>query len=853
MSKNDKSQIRVDLRRRQALHTMAKGAAFFALVPFVGCGKEEQKAAQKAVQEAVAESTAKFSTDLVLNGDVVTGAHWGVLKATLKDGKIVSSGNALESDIKNPLHSTIADLVYAPSRVKYPMVRKSYLENPSSPKPELRGADEWVRVSYDEAIALIARELKATYKQKGKEGVFAGSYGWKSSGNMHNARILLQRFMGMAGGYMGTTGDYSTGASQVIMPYVLGTIEVYEQQTSYPVVLEHSKVVVIWGADPILTLRNAWTTNEGKGLEFFAALKKSGKKIICIDPVRNATCEYLGAEWIAPVPNTDVALMLGIAHTMLASGRYDKEFVETYTEGFEQFRDYVLGTTDGVAKDSAWAAAICGVPQSKIESLAALFFDNRTMFMSGWGMQRAHHGEQPHWALVSLCALIGQIGLPGGGFGLSYHYSNGGSPTAVAPVIGGMNLGNATSGGAEWLMQGSEYNFPLARIADALQNPGKTIDHNGKKITYTDIDFIYWAGGNPLVHHQNTNEFLKAWRKPRTIVVNEIYWTPTARHADIVMPITTSYERNDISMSGDYSNLHIVPMKQLVAKQFEAVDDYQIFCDLAKAFGVYDAFSEGKDEMQWIAEFYEQARRQSQSLLIEMPSFDDFWKANKPLQFNVPFESDEWVRYAEFREDPILNPLGTESGRIELYSRTIEAMGYDDCPPHASWLEPIEWQGMADKPAEFALITSHPALRLHSQLANTSLREEYAIAGREPLWINTQDAAAKGIQTGDVVRVSNARGAVLAGAFVTDDIREGVVRLCEGAWYDPMEAGEIGSMCKNGSPNVLTLDLPTSKLANGNIAHTGLVDVQKYDGEAVPVGVFEAPKNISLWSPHKTL
>ena len=409
MSKNDKSQIRVDLRRRQALRTMAKGAAFFALVPFVGCGKEEQKAAQKAVQEAVAESTAKFSTDLVLNGDVVTGAHWGVLKATLKDGKIVSSSNALTSDIKNPLHSTIADLVYAPSRVKYPMVRKSYLENPSSPKPELRGADEWVRVSYDEAIALIARELKATYKQKGKEGVFAGSYGWKSSGNMHNARILLQRFMGMAGGYVGTTGDYSTGASQVIMPYVLGTIEVYEQQTSYPVVLEHSKVVVIWGADPILTLRNAWTTNEGKGLEFFAALKKSGKKIICIDPVRNATCEYLGAEWIAPVPNTDVALMLGIAHTMLASGRYDKEFVETYTEGFEQFRDYVLGTTDGVAKDSAWAAAICGVPQEKIESLAALFFDNRTMFMSGWGMQRAHHGEQPHWALVSLCALIGQI------------------------------------------------------------------------------------------------------------------------------------------------------------------------------------------------------------------------------------------------------------------------------------------------------------------------------------------------------------------------------------------------------------------------------------------------------------
>ena len=167
------------------------------------------------------------------------------------------------------------------------MVRKSYLENPANPKPELRGSDEWVKVSYEDAIKLIAKELKATYKQKGKEGVFAGSYGWKSSGNLHNARILLQRFMGMAGGYVGVSGDYSTGASQVIMPYVVGSIEVYEQQTSFSSVLNNTQVIVIWGADPMITLRNAWTLNEGTGLDFFEQLKKSGKHIISIDPVRN--------------------------------------------------------------------------------------------------------------------------------------------------------------------------------------------------------------------------------------------------------------------------------------------------------------------------------------------------------------------------------------------------------------------------------------------------------------------------------------------------------------------------------------------------------------------------------------
>ncbi|BDB65448.1 hypothetical protein T36_1926 [Helicobacter cinaedi] len=466
-----------NISRRQILQAMGKGLAVFALVPFVGCDDSSKKASVESGLKA-------FSENLVLDGEVITGAHWGVLKATIKDGKVISSVNALQNSVPNPLHSTIADLIYTPTRIKYPMVRKSYLENPASPKPELRGADEWVRVSYDEAIALIAKELKATYKQKGKEGVFAGSYGWKSSGNLHNSRILLQRFMGMAGGYVGVTGDYSTGASQVIMPYVVGSIEVYEQQTSYPMVLDNSQVVVIWGADPMATLRNAWALNEGTGLDFFEKLKKSGKTLISIDPVRNMTCDYLGAEWIAPLPNTDVALMLGIMHTMLKTNQYDKEFIENYTQGFDKFGQYLLGKSDGVVKDSAWASKICGISAQKIESLAKLFFKNRTMLMSGWGMQRAHHGEQAHWALVTLACMIGQIGLPGGGFGLSYHYSNGGSPTATAPVVGGINLGNVSQGGAEWLMQGSENNFPLARIADALLNPGKSIQHNGKTITF---------------------------------------------------------------------------------------------------------------------------------------------------------------------------------------------------------------------------------------------------------------------------------------------------------------------------------------------------------------------------------
>lgn len=811
--------------------TFLKASALFASLPLVDNVTQRGGLIAKGLKDG-------FSTELVKNGEVITGAHWGVLKLKVKNGKVVSSQNAMSNQTANPLQTVTSDLIYGDSRVLYPMVRKSYLQNPDKPKPELRGKDEWVRVSYDDAIKLIANELKKTRKDKGTSAVFGGSYGWYSPGRMHNARILLQRFLGMSGGYVGVLGDYSTGASQVIMPHVMGSLEVYEQQTSWDLVMSDSKIVVIWGANPLATLRLAWGITDGQGIEYLKKLKSSGKRIIHIDPIYNESAKMLGAEWIAPIPNTDVALMLGIAHTMFSTNKYSKDFIESYTEGFDKFSEYLTGKSDGVAKDAKWAAKITGVSEKVIKQLATDFFDNRTMLMSGWGMQRAHHGEQPHWMLVTLASMIGQIGLPGGGFGLSYHYSNGGVPTAKAAIPSGMTAGAAIASGSEWLSTSAAINFPLARISDALLNPGKTIEHNGTKITYPDIDFIYWAGGNPLVHHQDTNTLVKAFRKPRTVVVNEIYWTPTARMADIVMPTTSIYERNDIALTGDYSNLNLVPMKQAAEKQGESKDDYQIFCDLAKECGILDKYSEGKSEMQWLEEFYNTALNQAKGLSITLPSFKDFWTANKVINFEVPYENTEFIRHKDFREDPILNPLGTPSGKIEIYSKTIEKMKYDDCKAHPAWFEPAEWLSMKNKTAEFHMISTHPVDRLHSQLNNTSLRKSYAVNGREPIWINTKDAKKKGIKKGDIVRVFNKRGEVLAGAVVTSDIKEGVVRLPEGAWYDPNSNG----LCRNGNANVLTLDIPTSKLANGNIAHTALVNIEKYKGKAEKVEVFTAPK-----------
>lgn len=803
----------------------------------------------------------KVSLGIVKNGEIVTAAHWGILKLTIKDGKVIKSEPWEKiTKMDNPLQHYTSDLIYK-SRIKYPYVRKSYLENPDDPKRELRGKDEFVRVSYKEALNLIAKELKKTREQKGISSVFGGSYGWKSSGNMQNSRTLLHRFLNVTGGFVGASGDYSTGASQIIMPYVVGSIEVYEQQTSWENILKYSKYVVIWGADPLTTLRIAWTSNDQRGLAYFEKLRESKIKVICIDPIRTDTAKFLNAKWISPRPNTDVALMMGMASHLISKNKVNYMFLENYTTGFNQFKDYLEGKNDGIKKDVKWASKICGVSEKTIKELAETFYDNPTMIMSGWGMQRAHHGEQPHWMLVTLCSILGQIGTKGGGFGLSYHYSNGGVPTCKGGVIGGINAGeigiwkNGKFKGlakskedlnsAEWLQNTASLSFPVARIADALLNPGKTIDHNGAKITYPDIDFIYWVGGNPLVHHQDTNTNVKAWKKPRTIVVNEIYWTPTAKMADIVMPVTSSYERDDITMSGDYSNMHIVPMKQAVLPVEESKDDYEIFSDLCRIYGkdVFNAYTQnGKKAKDLIKDYYnialKQVKNYGEAFNTSMPSFEEFWAKNEPIVFEPTNESLEYVRFSEFIEDPILNALGTPSGLIEIYSKTIENYNYDDCKAHPTWFEPIEWLGNATKKMPFHLITSHPSKRLHSQLCHTDLRKKYTIQEREPLLMNFKDAKKLGIKDGDVVRVFNKRGEILAGVLVSKDIMQGVVRICEGGWYDPDENG----LCKYGSANVLTLDLPTSKLANGNISHTGLVGIEKFNKSLPEITAFNAPK-----------
>lgn len=790
-------------------------------------------------------ANALISGPVANNSKFISASHFGAFHAHIRGGQFTGV-TPFEDDVEpSPMINALPSRTYAKTRVEYPMVREGFLKHGHKSDTSKRGSDKFVRVSWDKAIELVTSEITRVQKDYGYKSIYAGSYGWYCTGKLHNPQTLMNRMMKISGGYVGRTGDYSTAAAQVIMPHVLGSIEVYEQQTSWPLVLKHAKNVVLWGANPMVTCQIEWDVAGHGAFPYLKQLKekhdKGEVKVYSVDPVRNDTEMYFDSTAIRPKPNTDTAMMLGMMHYLYTSKQYDAKFVKKYTVGFNKFKKYLLGESDNTPKTPQWAEKICGVDAKVIKAFAKDLKDNKTMLMAGWGVQRADHGEQFHWMLVTLATMLGQIGVPGCGFGLSYHYSNGGTPTATAPGLGGISTTINSSKNGPWKNY-KTFNIPCARMVDMIQNPGKVLDFNGKKITYPDIKMVYWTSGNPFHHHQDRNTMIEAWKKLETFIVHEPFWTPTARMADIVLPATTEIERDDIEVIGDYNSSHIVAMKKAIDPVKESKDDYEICRLISKKLGFEEEFTDGKkSQLDWIKEFYNNSKTQGEQKGIKMPSFDEFWEKGF-VKFEVSKEAENFTRYEEYRKNPMLNPLGTPSGKIEITSRTIARFKYDDCLAYPSWIEPKEWLGSKEaKTYPLHVLSPHPKYRLHSQLSNTWLRELYEVQGREPIWINPKDAAKRDIKNGDIVKVYNKRGSTLAGAIVTKNVLEGVLMMAEGGWYDPSNPQESKTMCKHGDVNQLTIDKGTSKLAQGNISNTALAEIEKFEGEAPKVTVFEKP------------
>ncbi len=370
-----------------------------------------------------------------------------------------------------------------------------------------------------------------------------------------------------------------------------------------------------------------------------------------------------------------------------------------------------------------------------------------------------------------------------------------------------------------------------------LLHPNERFSYNGAEYSYPDIRLVYWAGGNPFHHHQDLNRLRLAWRKPETVIFHEQFWTPAAKMADIVLPATTTLERDDIGYGP--REPYLIAMKKACEPIGEARDDYAIFQAIAQRMGVGEIHSEGREIGEWLSHIYEDGRVRSAKAGVGLPPFEEFWEAGIAEPTGT---QDAPLMFEAFRADPVANPLKTPSGKIEIYSERIASFGYDDCPPHATWLEPIEWLG--SKTAErypLHMLSDQPADKLHSQLDHGPHSRATKIKGRQPITLHPEDAAARGLSDGDLVRVFNDRGACLAAARLSDRIGRGVVRLSTGAWFDPAGTESNRPLEKHGNPNTLTIDIGASKLSQGCSAQTCLVEVERYDGPAPAVTAHDLP------------
>lgn len=756
----------------------------------------------------------------VTDGRVLVNTSLGPMFLVKKGGQVVGIEQLKQDGAPWKLLGDMPDRLYNKARVKAPMVRRDFLAKRDKSNRADRGSRDFVEVSWDDALKLVADEMTRVKTKYGNASLHRGKSSWASNhAHFYRTEALLQRFLNGFGGSSTFFGNYSNQAVSEILPAVAWSSP--SAASDWPVIHANAKLIVLWGANPLATTRilsgryatKAWYEVKARGIE-----------VIAIDPMKSETIKELGCEWVPIRPNTDVALALGLMHTLLTENLHDAKFIENYTRGFKDFQPYLAGTEDGTPKTAEWASGITGVPAETIRGLARKMAKTRTTIASGWSTQRQHHGEQAPWAIVALGAMLGQMGLPGGGVSFGLHYADGGLPRAAMPVVGG------TSPGSNPIPDP----FPIACLSDAYLNPGKTIECKGRKITYPDIQLVYTSGGNQFTHHQDTNRVIEAFRKPETIIVQDPWWTPSARFADIVLPAASDLERNDL---GQMLNL-ITASHAAVDPQFKSRTDYDILTELSDRLGYKQTYTEGRTEMDWVRFFYDAAKAQSKT--VKMPDFDEFWAGEGIIEF--PMGKGDFVHLADFREDPLLKPVSTASGLIEFVSPYVRKLGYDDCPAHPTWLEPVEWKG--SKAAEkfpLQLVSPHPPFRLHSQMCNTKTRTSYTVAEREPVVINADDAKARGIADGDIVRLFNDRGQVLAGAIVTPDILAGTICLHEGAWYDPAEPGKQGALDKYGSPNLLTLDVPlSSRFAQATIAGTAICDVEKWKGEALPVTAFDA-------------
>ncbi|ELY2514869.1 dimethylsulfoxide reductase subunit A [Cronobacter malonaticus] len=700
--------------------------------------------------------------------------------------------------------------VYNPDRLKYPMKRVGK-----------RGEGKFVRISWDEALDTIARGMKRIISEYGNEAIYlnygTGTLGGTMTRSWPPGKTLLARLMNCCGGYLNHYGDYSSAQIAAGLNYTYGGWA----DGNSPSDIENSKLVVLFGNNP------GETRMSGGGVTYYLeqARAKSQARMIVIDPRYTDTAAGREDEWIPIRPGTDAALAAAIAWVLIAENYVDQPFLDNYCVGYDEktlppgapvnghYKAYILGDgPDGTAKTPAWAAPITGIPEARIIKLAREIGEAKPAFIAqGWGPQRHSNGELACRAIAMLPILTGNVGIHGGNSGAregSFSLPFERMPTLQNPVETSISMFTWTDA--------IERDPSMTATADGVR---------GKEKLDVPIKMIWNYAGNCLINQHSqinrTHEILQDDKKCELIVVIDCHMTASARYADILLPDCTASEQMDFALDASCGNMaYVIFADQAIAPRFECRTIYEITSALAARMGVGEQFTEGRTQEGWLRHLY----AQSQRAIPELPDFDTFRKQGI---FKLRDPQGHHVAYQAFRENPTANPLDTPSGKIEIYSSALADIAANWQLPEGDVIHPLPvyspgFEQVSDPlRAQYPLQLTgfHYKSRTHSTYGNVDVLQA---ACRQQIWINPQDAQARGINDGDLVRVWNARGEARIEAKVTPRIMPGVVALGEGAWYQPDAEGVDHA----GSINVLTTQRP-SPLAKGNPSHSNLVQLAR--------------------------